>query len=150
MGQGEGSPCRRSVHGRHDRFEYVRRLSFLVNASAADAPFPSLYILTELAALEPLRVASLTLAVTTAGHGIRRKLPPLDGLELTARTLFENELERYMLMLYPPSWLDDVDADDPQGRTNRETRIEEHLRRVKVTSVRAVQEAPCALLHISR
>jgi pimeloyl-ACP methyl ester carboxylesterase len=85
-------------------------------------------IALKLAALVPQRIASLVLGVTSAGHGLRRKLPPvraakrdrqttgptddastlnpsrqLDGLEITARTLFDDELARYML--YGPASL---------------------------------------------
>lgn len=112
-------------------------------------------IALKLAAINPMRCASLLLAVTTviwtsmlstatvctepgvfspvqAGHGIRRKLPPFEGLKTTATNLFD-DLERYMLMLYPAEWLDDTDPEDPQGRTNRETRIEEFKSRNKLT-----------------
>lgn len=38
-------------------------------------------------------------------------------------------------MLYPTAWLDQVDADDAEGRTNRATRLEEYAHRYSFTCV---------------
>lgn len=38
-------------------------------------------------------------------------------------------MERYLNMLYPAEFLDAVDEDSPEGKTNRETRTAEHLER---------------------
>jgi len=57
------------------------------------APF---CFVAELAVLEPLRIASLLLAVTTAGHGLRRKLPPVRSFRHSVRNQTASRAYRFL------------------------------------------------------
>ncbi|KAL7414141.1 alpha/beta-hydrolase [Mrakia frigida] len=91
----------------------------------------------ELASHSPQRLASLTLAVTSSGHGVYKNLPPSKGLAtLTKLFGIKAPKDRIMLaieMLFPATFLDEIDPNDEQARTNRETRIEEYSRRYALT-----------------
>ncbi|KAL1689549.1 Alpha/Beta hydrolase protein [Schizophyllum commune] len=91
----------------------------------------------ELAYLIPDRISSLLLAVTTPGNPHWwQNMAPWYGLKTLARLTFTPPEQRAPLamdMLFPQSWLDERDPDDPQGRTNREVQIEEFHFRVKNT-----------------
>jgi hypothetical protein len=46
----------------------------------------------------------------------------------------EDRVNLAIEMLFPKAFLDAVDPDDTHGRTGRETRIEEYMRRFNLTS----------------
>jgi len=119
-------------------------------------------IALELARLIPQRIRSLTLAVTSSGHGFWRNLPPSKGFEAMRRlTLTTAPKDRmtiaveYVLpslssrtphmlitlpsvrMLFPPAWLDERDPNDDEGRTNRETRLAEYAHRYSLSQLTA-------------
>jgi len=86
----------------------------------------------EIASRIPKRIASLTLAVTTAGGS----MSPTKGLSGLLRAPFikdpEAKVALVISLLYPDSWLDAPNADQP-GRTNREVQTEGYLARAKIT-----------------
>ncbi|KAL1744899.1 Alpha/Beta hydrolase protein [Schizophyllum fasciatum] len=91
----------------------------------------------ELAHLIPQRISSLLLAVTTPGNNHWwQNMAPWYGMKTLARLTFTPPEQRpplVMDMLFPRSWLDARDENDPNGRTNREVQTEELLYRIQNT-----------------
>lgn len=90
----------------------------------------------ELAALIPHRVSSLTLGVTTPGHGFIGNLPPWSGLAATIRLVGISDKRRRMKeiidMCFPAAWLArecemEVEGVDVRGKTNEDVMFEVSL-----------------------
>ncbi|KIJ24781.1 hypothetical protein M422DRAFT_62317 [Sphaerobolus stellatus SS14] len=112
-------------------------------------------IAQELAFRIPDRIASLVLAVTTPGGRIWNNFPPWTGLSSLARLMFTKDVADkapiVMPMLFPVTWLDEKNPDDPKGRTNREIQVEGFLRRVTITKpqqfIGHISQMAAALTH---
>jgi len=91
-------------------------------------------IALELSTRIPERIASLVLAVTTAGGRIWNNFPPWKGLRTLATLFFIKDPEvkaQYAVeMLFPTEWLGEKAEDDPEGRDNRTVERERFYRRV--------------------
>ncbi|KAJ7197219.1 alpha/beta-hydrolase [Mycena pura] len=97
-------------------------------------------IAQELATRIPDRIASLTLAVTTAGGMPWSNFPPWQGIISLAKLTFTSSLEQEKIplilnMVYPRKWLDEPAEHDEMGRTNREIQTEIYRKRLETTAV---------------
>jgi len=83
------------------------------------------------------RVASLTLAVTTAGGRAWNNFPPWKGLVTLTKLMGVSDpnvkVPMVLDMSFPKEWLDSKAESDPAGRTNLEVQTELFLQRIEVT-----------------
>ncbi|KIJ43991.1 hypothetical protein M422DRAFT_168948 [Sphaerobolus stellatus SS14] len=91
----------------------------------------------ELATRIPDQIVSLSLVVTKAGGLSLANLTPWKGLwGLTRATFTKDPFKRVPIvlrMIFPDSWLDAPNADDPNKRTNRQLQTEHYIRRIEFT-----------------
>ncbi len=87
----------------------------------------------ELAALIPHRISSLTLGVTSPGHGLLGNLPPWAGLRATLRLLAirdkRQRMQEIIDMCFPRAWLGEpcemvVEGVDVRGKSNEDVMFE--------------------------
>ncbi|KAJ7168139.1 alpha/beta-hydrolase [Mycena crocata] len=112
-------------------------------------------IAQELAARIPERMASLTLAVTTAGGAPWTNFPPWIGFKSLARLMFiadvEIKIPIILEMVYPLKWLDQPAKGDAEGRSNREIQIEIYRQRILMTApqhfIGALSQMSAGLTH---
>ncbi|KAI0035839.1 alpha/beta-hydrolase [Vararia minispora EC-137] len=94
-------------------------------------------IAQELAWRTPERIASLVLAVTTAGGPVWTNFPPWYGMYTLTRLLLMSDRAKkvpvIVEMLFAKEWLNALAEDDEKGRTNREVQHEEFLTRMLAT-----------------
>ncbi|KAI9441695.1 Alpha/Beta hydrolase protein [Lactarius indigo] len=94
-------------------------------------------IAQELAYRIPMRIVSLSLAVTTAGGLPIFNIPPWFGLQTILRLPFiKDQKSRTLTILgvsFTSSWLDARAENGHEGRTNREVQILHHNERAAVT-----------------
>ncbi|KAH8108127.1 alpha beta-hydrolase [Cristinia sonorae] len=99
-------------------------------------------IAQELASRISERIISLTLAVTTPGGRPWSNLPPWKGFVALTRLLAitDPEVKIPMIhdMVFSKEWLDQVDEDDEEGRTNRELMTIDYRRRIAITRPQTV------------
>ncbi|CAE6515818.1 unnamed protein product [Rhizoctonia solani] len=86
----------------------------------------------ELATRIPRRIASLVLAVTSAGGHIWNNLPPWKGLSTLARRDPAVVAQMVMEMVLPLSWLAEPSTTDPKV-SNREAQTRLYLSRLLIT-----------------
>lgn len=95
-------------------------------------------IALELVPRIPDRVVSLTLAVARNTARSPAAIPTIKGITTIVRLLAitdpEVKVPLILDMMFPKSWLDSQDPDDPQSRTNREVQTDEYRKRIAVTT----------------
>ncbi|THV04314.1 alpha/beta-hydrolase [Dendrothele bispora CBS 962.96] len=113
-------------------------------------------IVQEVASRIPDRIASLVLAVTTPGsRHVWNNLPPWKGIKFLLRIAIASSLEQkvavVMEMLFPMSWLAQIDENDTAKRTNREVQMNNELRREMLSKkqrlIGSLSQSCAALTH---
>jgi pimeloyl-ACP methyl ester carboxylesterase len=112
-------------------------------------------IAQELATRIPDRIASLTLAVTTAGGKPWTNLPPWKGFSSLTRlmTITDPHVKVPVIldMIFPETWLAEQAMGDAEGRTNREVQTDIYLHRIEITRpqalVGALSQMSAAITH---